>query len=311
MKKILFYILILFLLFGISIPAYGETPLPSSPLPCTGVDKDYRCLDSKSYVLLAPLPCAEKTPGCEEGVQKTFDPTQKENVLGAYLNTLLRIFIALCAILAMIMIVIGGLEYMTSELVSSKESGKHKITGAIFGLILALGAYALLNTINPDLLNTELKSLKDVTVVVDLNDRVPQPLVNGKYGIYMAGLNWATTAGSPTPLPSWVTVNSPECVRVGDRNCTSLRKLQLTYLEDIHAKCPSCSLMITGWTESWLHGGATGSTSHKPGSATIDLRANPELNKFLSGGRPLKEFERYPGPGGTYLYEGDHWHIGP
>ena len=54
------------------------------------------------------------------------------------------------------MIVMGGLEYMTSELISSKEEGKKKILGAIFGLVLALGAYILLFTINPDLLNSDL-----------------------------------------------------------------------------------------------------------------------------------------------------------
>jgi len=71
------------------------------------------------------------------------------------------------------MIVLGGIEYMTSELVSSKENGKQRITNAIFGLVIALGAYALLNTINPDLLKTDLESLTAVTVEVSLQDAIP------------------------------------------------------------------------------------------------------------------------------------------
>ena len=51
------------------------------------------------------------------------------------------------------MIVMGGMEYMTSELVHSKEAGKEKIVHALLGLVIALGAWALLNTINPNLLN--------------------------------------------------------------------------------------------------------------------------------------------------------------
>ena len=131
------------------------------------------------YKLLTPLPCDNKTPGCENGELKYFDPASndKENSkLGEYLNIMLRIFIGICAVLAVIMIVMGGIEYMTTELISSKEEGRKRITNAIFGLLLALGAYTLLNTINPDLLNTDLKSLKTATVVVDLGGEGTTPL---------------------------------------------------------------------------------------------------------------------------------------
>jgi len=64
------------------------------------------------------------------------------------------------------MIVIGGIEYMTTELISSKEAGKERIRGAILGLLLALGAWTLLNQINPDILKTDLSSLQNVTVDV-------------------------------------------------------------------------------------------------------------------------------------------------
>src|SRR3989344_4751031 len=266
------------------------------------------------YVLLAPLPCAEGTPGCvfENGAWKLTDYSPGgKTPLGSYLNTMIRIFLGICAVLAMIMIVVGGLEYMTSELVSSKESGKHKITGALLGLVLAFGSYAILNTINPELLNTDSASLESVIVTVDLEADTPQPLVDGRYGRDMAGLDWATTAGAPTALPDWVTVKPPECRTVGDRSCTSVRRLGLSQLETIHAGCPAYELYVTGGTEVWLHGGRSGNTSHQPGSSTVDLRRNPALDKFLSGDKPLIRMKRYPGPGGPYLYEGNHWHIGP
>jgi hypothetical protein len=84
---------------------------------------------------------------------------------------MITIFIGICAVLAVVMIVIGGLEYMTSELPGNKEHGKERITGAVFGLILALGAYALLYTINPNLLNSDL-ALPDATVQVIQNFQV-------------------------------------------------------------------------------------------------------------------------------------------
>ncbi len=126
------------------------------------------------YHFLAPLPCDSNAspaiPGCVNGQLTTFDTSSGtgNNKLGDYLNIMIRIFIGICAVLAVIMIVMGGIEYMTSELVSSKGEGKSKITHAIFGLLLALGAYLILNTINPQLLKTDLSSLTDQNVTVTL-----------------------------------------------------------------------------------------------------------------------------------------------
>ena len=107
------------------------------------------------YKLLAPI-----TTSNGDGTGVFFDQgelnSQGKNIaLSKYLNTMIRIFIGLCAVLAVIMIVMGGIEYMTSELVSSKEAGKSRITEALLGLLIALGSYALLNTINPDLLKLD------------------------------------------------------------------------------------------------------------------------------------------------------------
>ena len=125
----------------------------------------------KTYTLLAPLPCElGNVPGCVstangKGQLTTFDPTTG---FGAYLNIMIKIFIGICAVLSVVMIVMGGVEYMTSELSHSKEAGKEKIEHALLGLIIALGAYALLFTINPDLLITCISPeiLKDGVCVV-------------------------------------------------------------------------------------------------------------------------------------------------
>ena len=152
MKKYLLYILILTTLagfFGSVLETHASTSNPGES-----------CIDEKGnsvkeegsavnapcgrYVLLAPLP----------EIDPNFNPKQ-DSALGSYLNTMIKVFIGLCAVLAVVMIVMGGLEYMTSELISNKEAGKEKIRGALLGLLIALGAYALLFTINPDLLDSE------------------------------------------------------------------------------------------------------------------------------------------------------------
>jgi len=73
------------------------------------------------------------------------------NNIGEYLNFIFKFLIGLCAALAVIMLIISGITYMGDESVFGKTEAKSKMFSAILGLIIALGAYALLNTINPDL----------------------------------------------------------------------------------------------------------------------------------------------------------------
>ena len=60
--------------------------------------------------------------------------------------------LTLAIILAILMIVIGGLEYMFSAVPGSKSEGKDTIKAALFGLLIALAAWLILFTINPDIL---------------------------------------------------------------------------------------------------------------------------------------------------------------
>jgi len=325
MKKLLPYILILIIvlvgLFNpiIKIHAISDfdqcvadaTKYGDNITQCYGKSGDPSLTTSKNYNLLAPLPCENGTPGCENNKLTTYDPTQNNNI-GGYLNIIIKLFIGICAVLAVIMIVVGGIEYMTTELISSKEAGKERIRNAILGLLLALGAWTLLYTINPNLLNTDLKSLTAVEVEVALNDNVPQTPVNGKYKDgTVFGASWDDTAGKTAILPAGVTVNAGECTTVGQTSCTSTRGLDLSYINTIKANCTDCTnLVITAGTESWLHGGSTGNTSHGPGSPTVDLRPTPELANYITNGKTPVNMTRYSKDGISYLYEGNHWHVG-
>ncbi len=257
------------------------------------------------YTYLAPI----NTSG--GGTGNTFDPKQK-NALGVYLNIMLKIFIGFLAVMAVVMIVIGGIEYMTSELIGNKEAGKDRIMGALFGLVIALSSYALLNTINPDLLNTEVK-LDPTTIAYEADQ--PQTY-DAKTNKYLNGSTyghpWDDTVGKfPDGLPPNTHVFNNECTSTGQQHCTSTRGLSTTSLVTIENGC-KCDLAITGGTEFWLHGGKTGNTSHMLNSATVDLAINPDLTKYIAGTQPLVYYQRYSnGDGLTYLYEGDHWHVGP
>jgi len=70
-----------------------------------------------------------------------------------YINYLYLFGLSLVGIAALGSLVIGGFKYMLSDTITTKEEAKKNISGAIYGLILALAAYLILNTINPDLVN--------------------------------------------------------------------------------------------------------------------------------------------------------------
>lgn len=76
--------------------------------------------------------------------------------LGDFLNGVFRIGVGAAALLAVLMITIGGFEYMTSTIPGVKADGKSRIVGAILGLLLILLSWLILNIINPDILSFDL-----------------------------------------------------------------------------------------------------------------------------------------------------------
>ena len=71
----------------------------------------------------------------------------------------------LAAVLAVIEIVVGGLQYALSESLFSKEDALDRIKMALLGLFIALVSWLILNTINPELVN-----LKDPTLNLNINN---------------------------------------------------------------------------------------------------------------------------------------------
>lgn len=104
------------------------------------------------YMLLAPIGDLKAvTPDNQNNTECKINSFFQAGI-GCYLNILLMIAIGLCGALAVIMIVVRGVQYMGDESVFGKTEAKSHIMAAVLGLLLALGAYALLNTINPKLL---------------------------------------------------------------------------------------------------------------------------------------------------------------
>jgi putative Ca2+/H+ antiporter (TMEM165/GDT1 family) len=116
--------------------------------------------DTSTYTLLAPIG----------------DQTQiKTTNIGAYFNTIFQIAIGLCGVLAVIMIVISAVQYMGDESVFGKTEAKSGIRMALLGLIIAIGAYAILNTINPALTGKDGLSVDQVDIELEGDTDAPIP----------------------------------------------------------------------------------------------------------------------------------------
>ena len=74
-----------------------------------------------------------------------------ELVYGLYL-----LAIVIAATFAVVKLAIAGITYMTSDVVSSKESAKSGIKGAVLGLLLLLMTVLLVDLINPNIADTDI-----------------------------------------------------------------------------------------------------------------------------------------------------------
>jgi hypothetical protein len=143
----LFLILILNLILVVPRPIFAEGVQNLSPSAKGG---DNGCSFSKNggkYCVLSPI-----KPFINETIN-----VGGEGGFSNYLNTIYKLGIAVCTGLAVIMIVMGGLRYVSSAAIGGKGDGKTMIQDALWGLLLALTSYLLLNTINPALLKSDLK----------------------------------------------------------------------------------------------------------------------------------------------------------
>jgi hypothetical protein len=85
-------------------------------------------------------------------------PTNKGKITASsYITGVFMLVIAVASGLAVVMIIVGGIQYMSTDAFSGKSEAKNTIQNAIWGLLLAISAWLILNTINPKLVNFNLE----------------------------------------------------------------------------------------------------------------------------------------------------------
>ena len=98
-------------------------------------------VSAQGFVPLAPI------PGLTQGA------TADTAGLAQFFNNLYKFAIGMASVLAIIMIIWGGLQYATQDIPGAKQEGKDRILQAILGLILVLSPALVFSIINPSILN--------------------------------------------------------------------------------------------------------------------------------------------------------------
>lgn len=98
--------------------------------------KESSTFGTKSYVPLSVI------PGLTDSKNSTV-------TMKPFLQLIFKWGIAIAVLLSIVMITFGGFQYMTTDAVYDKSEGRAKINAAIIGLLLALSAWLILQTVDP------------------------------------------------------------------------------------------------------------------------------------------------------------------
>ncbi len=109
-------------------------------------------------------------PGIEDFVVEEDNGSVKPNFIGVYVAAAYTWLIGAATLIAVVMMMIGGLQYaMARGKHESIEKAKKRIGNAIIGLILLLAAYNIAFLINPDLVVFDSLSVQQVPRIPDDN----------------------------------------------------------------------------------------------------------------------------------------------
>lgn len=87
-----------------------------------------------------------------EPISDVYKQTSGPQNFSQFLGSIFKISIILSALWAVGALIFGGVVYMVSEIANKKALAKKRIEAALWGLLLLVGAWLILNTINPQLL---------------------------------------------------------------------------------------------------------------------------------------------------------------
>jgi hypothetical protein len=156
---------------------------------------------------------------------------------GAFIANFYQFALMIGGILAFGVIVFGGIKYMASAgNPSGQTDGKEWIWGALTGLLLLAGAYLVLHTINPQLVNLNLPTLNQVVATAPYTATSSTPTatstasgIPAKIAAAAAAYKGTSTANGPgngTVACAWSVNNVLTNAGVANLDSTSVQSLE-------------------------------------------------------------------------------------
>ncbi|HTK60461.1 MAG TPA: pilin [Candidatus Baltobacteraceae bacterium] len=174
-----------------------------------------------------PIPISGNTPGSTPERVADYLASGRVEDVAQYIGIIYNFLISIVGMVAAVMMVVGGFQYLTSAGDSGKiGAAKSRMADALIGLVLALGAYTILNTINPRLLQLKLPNVTDVKAEliampwcdvlkakqIDVNPIQGDPNKCGSVGEYMAGKDRLTCIYR-APCPNYKASELPDVLK--------------------------------------------------------------------------------------------------
>lgn len=238
------------------------------------------------YQLLAPIPL--NGPG-----------ETKTTTAGPYITGIFTLIIAIAGGLAVIKIIFGGIKYMSTDAFTDKNEAKDTIQNAIWGLVLAISAWLILYTVNPNLVKF------DLTIT-------PQQIATG------SSVRAESTGGlGGTTLTQLEVENlfQGKIEVAGSPSLNGIRQSVVNELIRLKDEC-NCEVIVTSAT-----GGEHDTRvqcNHRNGYK-VDLRSRDRgkaLTKYifnnyqsLGGRSDGAQLFRSPATGAIYALEPSHWDV--
>lgn len=130
------------------------------------------------------------------------DDLTTANDLPEYLNAIYNWIIPAGALLAIVIVMIGGLQYALAHGESGKVTqAKDRIKNAVIGMVLLMFTFAIMNLIDPDLVTLHNLRVPQVRTVVFLDPNSTCEMMSA-YGITIAPVTADTTCGNSGTVTS-------------------------------------------------------------------------------------------------------------
>ncbi len=194
-----------------------------------------------------------------------------QNNPGAWVGGFYQFSLMIAGLLAFGMIVYAGLRYtFAAGNPSTQSDARDQILQALLGVLLLLGAFIVLTTINPNLINLQLPGLGKVQ---------NQPAASQSSGGTQRPARIGAT-GALTDAEARLNLVSGIVVKDG----VSLERTHsatINAINDLKNNCDLCRITITAGTDG-IHDTTNSPLINHANGYKVDLRSDPALNNYVT-----------------------------